>query len=545
MLDVNRVVSGTQYRGQLEEKVQKLAQELTNYRHTILFLDNAHLAFGNNGASNLMSLLKPYLAESKITCICITSNEEYQKTFSKDKSLCKLFQKIHLQTMEERLLMEVLKISSEDLEKYHGVKYNRDVIHKSISLAKRYFPERKLPDSAIDLLDEAASTVSSKKKKDILPIKNIIEEIEEIDYKIKFYISAEKYEHLLDLKKEYNKLNTLLRQHKKQSSQNNIVDVEVSDLRTVISYYGIEDKKFVKKINSLKADLKNNMYGQENALDKILKVLRRNIYGLGSEKRPIASFLFCGPSGVGKTQLAKIMAKHLYSEDQIVRLDMSEYSEKFTVSQLIGAPPGYIGYSQGGKLTEAIKRNPHSLILFDEVEKAHQDIYNLLLQVLDEGHMTDSTGQKIDFKNCIIVMTSNLGNNLPSSVGFGNQIDTVKNSAEKAISKFFRIEFLNRIDDVVYFEPLTTDAFYEIMKKEVNEIQTKLSNKDIKMLIDQSAFDALLELGVSVKHGARYLKRTIYEKIVDPMLLKMEELDFHGKKNVQITFEKDFNFEII
>lgn len=543
-LDINKMLVGTQYRGQLEEKVQRLVQDLSSQKQTILFIDDSHQAFSSNSSVNLMNLLKPHILEGKITCVCVSNNEEFQKSFSKDKILCKKFQKVYLSTMDEKMLMEVLQISATELQKFHGVLYKKEIIYRSLQLARKYFPERHPPDSVINLLDEAGSIVASKKSGNSQMLKEVSKEIVDLENKAKFYISTEKYELLVDVKKDLIKSQTILRQNRKYNIENDLIEVELSDLKTAISRHGQEDKKFIKKINSFNEDLKVNMYGQKNAIDKILRILRRSVYGLGAEKRPVASFLFCGPSGVGKTQLAKIITKHFYGEENLVRLDMSEYSEKFTVSQLIGSPNGYVGFYEGGKLTEAVIRNPHCLVLLDEVEKAHPDVYNLLLQVFDEGHMTAANGQKVNFQHCTIIMTSNLGNNMPSAVGFGNSTENIKNAAEKAIQKFFRVEFLNRIDDIIYFEPLSDEACCEILKKELLDIQTKLLIKDIKMLIDDTAFNQILKKGVSIKYGARFLKRTIYEEIVDPMLIELEQLKILNKKEITVLWNNTFYFEI-
>jgi ATP-dependent Clp protease ATP-binding subunit ClpA len=328
-----------------------------------------------------------------------------------------------------------------------------------------------------------------------------------------------------------------------QNNEKESVAVTHEDVEKVISRQNggvqVKEKSTAKKLHDLKIDLDVNIYGQKRSIERVLKVLRRVSYGLEGEKKPLASFLFCGPSGVGKTQLAKIMTTHLYGSDNLVRLDMSEYSEKFTISQLIGAPPGYVGYYDGGKLTEAVKRQPYSLVLLDEVEKAHPDVYNLLLQVLDEGHITDANGQTVDFRNCVIVMTSNLGNNVPLQVGFKGSEDHMQKTAEKAISKFFRTEFLNRIDDVVYFDSLSDDAFVEILAKEIAEVQTKLALRDIKISLDELVLDKLIKEGSSQKHGARFLRRTLYELVLDPMLMVLEERNIVSRKSINVTLEHD------
>lgn len=541
-LDVNKMVAGTQYRGQLEEKVQKLVQDLINDRHMILFLDDSQNAFVNSNSVSLMSLLKPYILDGKIACICVTNTEDFQKTFSKDKSLSKRFQKVVLSAMSDKEVYEVLSRNMLDLQKHHGVKYDKECLNKSIYLAKKFILDRKLPDSAIDILDEAGSIAATFKKYSHDKSQTTLE-IQDLETKAKTYVRAEKYELLLDIKKEIGKLNTKLRQERVVNNEKNFVTVSVEDIEKVISRQNssnsIKEKKPAKKLFDLKMDLEVNIYGQKNAISEVLSVLRRISYGLEGEKKPLASFLFCGPSGVGKTELAKIMTKHLYGSDNLVRLDMSEYSEKFTVSQLIGAPPGYAGYHDGGKLTEAVKRQPYSLILLDEVEKAHPDIYNLLLQVLDDGHITDANGQTVDFCNTVIVMTSNLGNNVPLEVGFKGVDDNLQKSAEKAISKFFRTEFLNRIDDIVYFESLAEEAFSEILSKEVINIQTKLSLRDIKIVLSEEVLEKVAKEGSSKKHGARFLKRTLYELVLDPMLLILEERSITSKKLVNVTLASD------
>ena len=546
-LDVNKMVAGTQYRGQLEEKVQKLVQDLISNRHTILFLDDAQNAFGNNSNVSLMGLLKPYIIEGKIACICVTNIEDYQKTFSKDKTLNKRFQKVFLSPMTEQQVEEVLNRNIQDLQKHHGVKYDKDCTSKAIYLAKKYIRDRKLPDSAIDILDEAGSIAATSKKYNKNP-SSLLGEIQDLENRAKMFIRTEKYELLLDIKREIGKLNAKMRQERMQNNEKDFVMVTVEDIEKVITRQKgdivTKEKRPAKKLLELKEDLSINIYGQSGAIDRVLKVLRRSVYGLEGERKPLASFLFCGPSGVGKTQSAKIITKHLYGVDNLVRLDMSEYSEKFTISQLIGAPPGYVGYYDGGKLTEAVKRQPYSLVLLDEVEKAHPDVYNLLLQVLDEGHITDANGQTVDFRNCVIVMTSNLGNNVPLQVGFTGNNNQQKNAAEKAISKFFRTEFLNRIDDIVYFESLSDDAFTEILNKEVAEVQTKLALRDIKMFLDDAVLEKLAKAGSSQQHGARFLRRTLYELIVDPLLIQLEERGITSKKMVKITLGEPFSFEI-
>lgn len=537
-LDINKILSGTQYRGQLEEKVQKLVQDLQAEKATLLLIDECQAAF-NTSNTGLMSLLKPYISDGSITCICLINTDDFQKTFSKDKTLMKRFHKMLLQPMSEELVKKVLNIATKELEKHHNVVFSDEVIDYAIQVSKKYLLEKKLPDSAIDLLDETASMVASKKRNsDPQYITIIKDNLEDLERTARIYIKQEKYELLIDLKKDIQKEWSLLRQERKKISIQQALRIYIEDIRNILrrSFNFKDDNDGpLERIQALNLNLNFKIIGQDNIIKNIVKVIKRNIL-IPNINRPIASFLFVGPSGVGKTETAKIIADNMFTfgQSSILRLDMSEYSERFTISKLIGSPNGYVNSNEGGILTEFVALNPNSLILLDEVEKAHPDIFNLFLQILDNAKLADARGFIVNFSNSIIIMTSNLGNNAPESIGFQEHVESINNMKE--INKFFKVEFLNRLDNIVFFKVLNVEDFKKIYYIELESILHRLTELGINLNISVEVHHKIITLGCSKKHGVRFLRMTILENIVDPALNLINDEFLHNKDKLTLHF---------
>jgi ATP-dependent Clp protease ATP-binding subunit ClpC len=536
-LDMNSVVAGTKYRGQFEERMKVILEELQNSPNIIIFIDEIHTIVGagsSSGSLDASNIFKPSLARGEIQCIGATTLDEYRKHFEKDGALERRFQKIIVDPATKEETFQILKNSKDKYEQHHKVTYSDEALTLCVELADRYITDREFPDKAFDILDEVGSRMQIDIK---LPehIEDLKQELNDIKKEKVDVIKKQKYELAAELRdREKNVINKLdeekrkfeddLKNSKRGIPEDLIYDVVSNMTKIPVSKINIDEKN---SLVNLENSLNNNVIGQEEAVKKISKSIRRNRVGIKDPNRPIGSFIFLGSTGVGKTFLAKKLAKEIFgSEDSLIRVDMSEYQEKHTISRLIGSPPGYVGHEEGGQLTEQVKNKPYSVILFDEIEKANKDIFSTLLQMLDDGHMTDGLGRKINFKNCLIIMTSNIGvkkvQDFGSGVGFKSNNDSEavqeeykRDVLKKELSKFFAPEFLNRIDDVVIFNSLKKEHIDKIVKLEIDRLIDRLDSMKYKITYEQSVIELIAKVGFDDQYGARPIKRAIQDKIED------------------------------
>ncbi len=538
-LDLAALVAGTKYRGQFEERMKAIMNELEKNRDVILFIDEIHTIVGAGGASGSLdasNIFKPALARGELQCIGASTLDEYRMHIEKDGALDRRFQKVLIEQPSVEEAIEILNNIKSKYEDYHNVTYSQEAIDACVKLSDRYMTDRLLPDKAIDVLDEVGAR---KHIKNINVPENIIElekKIEDIKLEKNKVVKTQKFEEAAKLRDTERTLEEELKQAKldwEEESKTKRYPIEEEDIAEVVHMMtGIPVKRMVQaettKLRRMGDDLKGAVVGQESAISKVVKAIQRNRVGLKDPKKPIGTFIFLGPTGVGKTELARSLARQMFdSDDALIRIDMSEYMEKFTVSRLIGAPPGYVGYEEGGQLTEKVRRKPYSVILLDEIEKAHPDIYNILLQVLDDGQLTDGMGRKIDFKNTMIIMTSNIGvrqlKDFGDGVGFATanrQESSEENNKaiiEKALKRTFSPEFLNRIDDVVIFNALSKDDIFEIIDILMKEVMVRLSNLGFSMELSAEAKDFIADKGYDKEYGARPLHRAIQKFLEDPL----------------------------
>ena len=536
LLDMTAVIAGTQFRGQFEGRMKSLIDECKQAGNIILVIDEIHNIIGAGDAEHSMNaanILKPSLSNGEIQLIGTTTLKEYRKYIEKDSALERRFQPVLVEEPTVEDTIEILKGIKKYYEDFHKVRISNDVIAQTVKMSEKYIHDRFLPDKAIDILDEACSKINLDNKElyELEILKNRLAKIQEEKEEAVESDSIEDYQKAADLKtEECNILEKMDELNKKlELTSLTLNDVaEVIEHSTKIPVKKITEAETVKLLN-LEKNLHNRIIGQDAAVEAVSRAIRRNRAGLQSSKRP-PSFIFVGPTGVGKTELAKTLAYEMFgSEDSIIRVDMSEYMESHSTSKLIGSPPGYVGYDDAGQLTEKVKRKPYSIILLDEIEKAHPDVFNLLLQILDDGKLTDSQGNTVNFENTIIIMTSNAGSNLNNnSIGFGKQTMD-KSKIESALKDVFRPEFLNRVDEIVVFDSLTKEQLLQIVDLLLNLTSKALDNKDIKLEVSIDAKNYILEKGTDLKYGARPLRRAIQRYIEDPisdMILKSEVLPF-------------------
>ncbi len=560
-LNIPAIVAGTKYRGEFEDRLKNIINEIKSAGDIIVFIDEIHTVIGAGaaeGAIDAANILKPELSKGEIQFIGATTLDDYRKYIEKDKALERRFQIVLIEEPPVEVAIDILKGIKKKYEDFHKVKYEEEAITQAVYLSKQYIQGRYLPDKAIDLIDEAGAKVRMRifsKPKELVDLEK---EIEELEAKKKEVIANQNYEEAAIYRDKLNETRQkyeLLKEEWVNSISSIVVPVTVDDIReTLSSMTGIPVKKLggmeITKLANIETELKKRVIGQDEAIEIVSKAIRRARIGLKPKNKPIGSFLFLGPTGVGKTELAKSLAEFLFgSEDNLIRLDMSEFMEKFTVSRLIGAPPGYVGYQEGGQLTEAIRRKPYSVILFDEIEKAHPDVFNILLQVMDDGRLTDNLNNVVNFSNTVIIMTSNLGVKEITNKGY---LGFAKASQEKAfeyesmkekilddVKKYFNPEFLNRLDEIVVFKPLSRDIVKDIVQKMINEINRELEMNRISISVSDKVKEFIAEKGFDLKMGARPLRKTIRKYIEDVITQKIVEkgidISLLAKENKKIN----------
>jgi ATP-dependent Clp protease ATP-binding subunit ClpC len=535
-LDMTSIVAGTKYRGQFEERMKVIIEELQNAPSIIIFIDEIHTIVGagnSSGSMDASNIFKPALARGEIQCIGATTLDEYRKNFEKDGALERRFQKVIVDSATKEETIQILQHSKERYENYHKVKYSDEILSLCVDLAERYITDREFPDKAFDIIDEvgARSQVEVKMPEIIEKLKEQAQDIKQEKLNV---VKKQNYEEAASLRdkerrildkldSEKKKFESELQTQKKEVTVELVYEVVSNMTKIPLSKLNANETQLLAKLDER---LGSKVIGQSEAVSRIAKSIRRNRLGIKDPNKPIGSFIFLGSTGVGKTHLAKQLAKEMFgSEENLIRMDMSEFQEKHTISRLIGAPPGYVGYDEGGQLTEQVKNKPYSVILFDEIEKANKDIFSTLLQVLDDGHITDGLGRKINFKNCVIIMTSNIGvkklQDFGTGVGFKTSSNTYvkeehkRDMLKKELQKFFAPEFLNRIDEVVIFNTLKRDEVKQIVKLEMDKLCERLVKLKYNITYDESVLDLISEVGFDETYGARPLKRAIQDKVED------------------------------
>lgn len=559
VLDLASMVAGTKYRGQFEERVKALMAELEKAPDIILFIDEIHTMIGAGGASGSLdasNMFKPALARGEIQIIGATTLDEYRKHIEKDGALERRFQKVMIEPASAEESLEILNNIKDKYEDHHHVTYTEDAIKCCVDLTDRYMSDRFLPDKAIDALDEAGSRVHISNMVVPKEIVDIEKKIQDIKDKKAEVVRGQKYEEAAKLRDVEKQLASALeearqnwenesKEHRQIVTEENVA--EVVSMMTGIPLNKVSENENA-KLSKMQESMEGKIIGQDDAVKKVVKAIQRGRVGLKDPNRPIGTFIFLGPTGVGKSELAKQLAKYLFdSEDALLRIDMSEFMEKFAISRLIGAPPGYIGHDEGGQLTERIRRKPYSVVLLDEIEKAHPDVFNLLLQVLDDGQLTDSLGRKVSFKNSIIIMTSNTGSRKLSDFGTGvgfqtksrdeSKSDSEKSVVEKELKKLFAPEFLNRIDDIVTFNSLTEEDIKKIIKIEIDKLISRVKGLEYDLEITDDAISNIIKVGYDPKYGARPLKRSI-QKLVEDVLTE-EIIANNPEKGTKLVLDYD------
>ncbi len=537
MLDMASLVAGTKYRGEFEERMKKIIEEISADGQVILFIDELHTLIGAGGAEGAIdasNILKPALARGEIQTVGATTLDEYQKYIEKDAALERRFSKVQIDEPTQAESIQIIEGLKNKYEDHHKVEITDEAVQAAVKLSARYLTERRLPDKAVDLIDEAAAKVRIDESVVLSSVENLERQLADISNKKEQAILDRNFEQAADLRQEEQAVEAKIQaatEHEKDASPVKKLVVNASDVAEVIALStGIPVNQMElaesQRLVHLEAELHESVIGQDKAVQAVARAIRRARSGLKSPKRPIGSFLFLGPTGVGKTELAKTLAHSMFgSEDNMIRVDMSEYMEKHSVSRLVGSPPGYVGYDEAGQLTEKVRQKPYSVILLDEVEKAHPDVFNILLQVFDDGHLTDGKGRRIDFRNTIIIMTSNLGATAlrdEKSVGFGavsykDNHDAMEKRILEEVKRSFRPEFLNRIDETVVFHTLKKEEIREIVKLQAQEIINRLNDLEIEARVTDTAIDIIAKAGFDPEYGARPIRRAIQKQIEDEL----------------------------
>ncbi|MDD4778046.1 MAG: ATP-dependent Clp protease ATP-binding subunit [Fermentimonas sp.] len=559
-LDMASIVAGTKYRGQFEERIKAILNELSKNPNIILFIDEIHTIVGAGGAAGSLdaaNMLKPALARGEIQCIGATTLDEYRKNIEKDGALERRFQKVIVDPTTPEETLQILRNIKERYEDHHNVRYTDEALKACVKLTERYVSDRTFPDKAIDALDEAGARVHISNI--VIPetIERLEEELKEVEQQKTDAVKAQKYELAASFRDKQRQLLLALeteeeRWQKEIKEKPEIVDEEkIAEVVAMIS--GVPVQRIAEaeghRLLQMKELLKNKVIGQDEAVDKVVRAIQRNRVGLKDPNKPIGTFMFLGPTGVGKTHLAKKLAQFLFdSPENLIRIDMSEYMEKFNVSRLVGAPPGYVGYEEGGQLTEKVRRRPYSVVLLDEVEKAHPDVFNILLQIMDEGHVTDSLGRKIDFRNTILIMTSNIGTrqlkDFGRGVGFKTNSDLTdvehsRGVIQKALNKAFAPEFLNRVDDIVMFDQLSKESIYKIIDLELEGLYKRIGDLGFNINLTEPAKEFIANKGYDVQFGARPLKRAIQKYIEDELAEKIISTGMKEGDTVVVDFDQE------
>ncbi len=560
ILDLALMVAGTKYRGQFEERIKAMMEEIKTSTDVIVFIDELHTLVGAGGAEGAIdasNILKPALSRGEIQCIGATTLNEYRKHIEKDAALERRFQTIMVEQNSVSETIEILKGLRDRYEAHHKVKFSDIAIEAAAKLSDRYITGRFLPDKAIDIIDEAGSRARLSTMTPPPDIKEIEGKIETLKEEKEDAVKSQDFEKAARYRDEERKAREELNRIKKEWKEDQgkkVLTVTEEDIAVIVSkwtgipLFKLEEKETAKFLK-IDEDLNSKVIGQEEAISAIGSAVRRSRAGIKDPRRPIGSFIFMGPTGVGKTLLARKLAEFMFGdEDAIIQVDMSEYMEKFNVSRLVGAPPGYVGYEEGGQLTERVRRRPYSVVLLDEIEKAHPDVFNLLLQLLEEGRLTDSFGRKVDFRNTILIMTSNIGAEMlkkQGSIGFGSAkkedetYNDMKSRLLEEVKKVFKPEFLNRVDDIIVFKSLNKENLKKIIEIEIKEVQNRLKEQDVKLELTEEAKDFLIEKGFDVSFGARPLKRTIQRFLEDPLAEEIISGNFKEGVSVKVDVKGD------